>query len=74
MINFLVNKLGGKKIRITISTIFAYMFVGFFIIFTDRQITFSKYLKISESHLEIHVPKSKTDQREGHIAYISQAS
>ena len=74
MINFLVNKLGGKKFRITRSTIFAYMFVGFFIIFTDRQITFSKYLKISESHLEIHVPKSKTDQREGHIAYISQAS
>ena len=74
MINFLVKKLGGKKFRITRSTIFAYMFVGFFIIFTDRRITFSKYLKISESHLEILVPKSKTNQREGHIVYISQAS
>ena len=34
-----------------------------------------KHLRINESHLEILVPKSKTDQhREGHIAFISRIS
>ena len=34
-----------------------------------------KHQRINESHLEILVPKSKTDQNtERHIAYISQAS
>ena len=32
-----------------------------------------KHIKILESHLEIIIPKSKTDQhREGHIVYISR--
>ena len=31
-----------------------------------------KHIKIKESHLEIIIPKSKTDQhREGHVVYIS---
>ena len=34
-----------------------------------------KHLRINESHLEILVPKSKTDQhREGHVVYISRIS
>ena len=34
-----------------------------------------KHLRINESHVEILVPKSKTDQhREGHIVYISRVS
>ena len=34
-----------------------------------------KHLRINESHLEILVPKSKTDQhREGNIVYISRVS
>ena len=32
-----------------------------------------KHIKIKESHLEIIIPKSKTDQhREGHVVYISR--
>ena len=53
------------------------MFVGFFRIFTHRRITFDKKKtsKNFHSHLEILVPKSKTDQhREGHITKISRVS
>ena len=32
-----------------------------------------KHIKLQESHLEILIPKSKTEQhREGHVVYISR--
>ena len=77
MIKSLVDKFGGKNaslpdLRFLLTCLLR--FSGFLRIEELLSIKI-KHQRINESHLEILVPKSKTDQnREGNIVYISQAS
>ena len=77
MIKSLVNKFGGQNVslpdlRFLLTCLLG--FSGFLRIYELLSIKI-KHLRINESHLEILVPKSKTDQhREGHIVYISRVS
>ena len=49
------------------------MFVRVHRIFTQILDVKLKHIKLPESHLEIFIPKSKSDQhREGHVVYISR--
>ena len=77
MMKSLVNKFGWKNASLPDLRIFLtrlLVFSGFLRIEELLSIKI-KYLRINESHLEILVPKSKTDQhREGHVVYISRIS
>ena len=77
MIKSLVNNIEGKDASLPdlrfLPTCLS-GFSGFLRIYELLSIKI-KHLRINESHLEIMVPKSKTDQhREGHIFYISRVS
>ena len=75
MIKTLVTKYGGKNYTIP-DLIFLLTcllgFAGFLRI--DKLLDVKlKHIKLQESHLEILIPKSNTDQhREGHVVYISR--
>ena len=75
MIRTLVTKYGGKNstipdLRFLLTCLLG--LTGF--LRTDELLDFKlKHIKIQESHLDIVIPKSKTDQhREGHVVYISR--
>ena len=77
MIQSLVNKSGGKNASLPDLRFLLTCLLGFSGFLRKEELLSIKikYLRISESHLEILVPKSKTDQhRKGHIAYISRIS
>ena len=62
-------------IKILVTAIFINLFLGFagFVHIDELLDVKLKDIKIQESHLEIVIPKSKTDQhREGHSVYISR--
>ena len=74
MIKTLVTKYGGKNSSISDFRFLLTCFLGFagFLCIDELLDVKLKLIKIQESHLEIVIPKSKTDQhREGHVIYIS---
>ena len=73
MIKSFVNKFGGKNTSLPDLRFLLTCLLGFsgFLRIEELLSIKIKHLRINESHLEILVPKSKTDQhREGHIVYI----
>ena len=77
MIKSLVDKFGGKNASLPDLRFLLTCLLGFsgFLRIEGLLSIKIKHLRINESHLEILVPKSKTDQhREGHIVYISRIS
>ena len=77
MIKSLVNKFRGKNASLPDLRFFLTCLLGFSgFLRIDKLLSIKiKNLRINESHLEILVPKSETDQyREGNIVYISRVS
>ena len=77
MIKSLVNKFGGRNASLPDLRFLLTCLIGFsgFLRIEELLSIEIKHLRISESHLEILVPKSKTEQhREEHIVYISWIS
>ena len=74
MIKSLVNTCGGRNASLPDLRFLLTCLLGFsgFLRIEELLSIEIKHLRISESHLEILVPKSKTEQRrEEHIVYIS---
>ena len=77
IIKSLVEKFGGKNASLPDLRFLLTCLLGFsgFLRIDELLSIKIKHLRINESHLEILVPKSKTDQhREGTIVYISGVS
>ena len=75
MINTLLTKYGGKSSTIPDLRFLLTGLLGFAgILRIDELLNVKlKHTKLQESHLEIVIPKSKTDQhRERHVVYISR--
>ena len=75
MIKTLVTKYGGNNSTIPDLRFLLTSLLGFagFLRVDELLDVKLKHIKIPESHLEIAIPKSKTDQhREGHVVYISR--
>ena len=75
MINTLLTKYGGKSSTIPDLRFLLTCLLGFAgILRIDELLNVKlKHTKLQESHLEIVIPKSKTDQhRERHVVYISR--
>ena len=75
MIKTLVTKYGEKNSTIPDLRFLLTCLLGFagFLRIDELLDVKLKHIKIQESHLEIVIPKSKTDQhREGHVVYISR--
>ena len=75
MIKSVVQKFGGENASIPDLRFLITCLLGFtgFLRIEELLSVRIKDLKITESHLEILIPQSKTDQhREGHIVYISR--
>ena len=74
MIKTLVTKYGGKILLSDLRFLLTCLleFAGFLSI-DDLLDVKLKHIKLQESHLEILIPRSKTDQhREGHVVYFSR--
>ena len=77
IIKSLVNKFGGKNASLPDLRFLLTCLLGFsgYLRIGELLSIKMKHLRINESHLEILVQHSKTDQpREGHIVYISRVS
>ena len=75
IIKTLVTKYGGENSTIPDLRFLLTCLLGFagFLRIDELLDVKLKHIKIKESHLEIIIPKSKTDQhREGHVVYISR--
>ena len=75
MIKTLVTKYGGENSTISVLRFLLTCLVGIAgFLSIDELLCFKlKHIKIQESHSEIVIPKSKTDQhREGQVVYISR--
>ena len=75
MIKVLVTKYGGESSAIPDLRFLLKSLLGFagFLRVDELLYVKLKRIKIQESHLEIVIPKPKTDQhREGHVVYISR--
>ena len=75
MIKTLVTKYGGKNSTIPDLRFLLTCLLGFagFLRINKLLDVKLKHIKLQESHLDILIPKSQTDQhREGHVVYISR--
>ena len=75
MIKTLVKKYGGKNSTIPDLRFLLTCLLGFagFLRSDELLDVKLKHIKLQESHLEILIPKSETDQHmEGHVVYISR--